>query len=439
MNPRFLILLYVLVTLSPLILSWATGLSPRSFWDELASGAGMVAFAVILVEFVLSGRFRSVSARLGMDNTMRFHQLVARAALVLALIHPYLFQTSFGSALPWDATRQLTLSSDMSGIMTGALAWLLLPVLIGLAVIREELDFRYETWRLMHGVGAMLIAGFALHHTLTLGRYSQSPYLSYLWIGLSVLALGAVLFIYVLKPVLQLRKPWSVQSVRPIARKVWEVTLAPTGHAGISYRAGQFVWLNIGNSPFSLRENPFSISSAPANGAELQFVIKELGDFTKTLGQIKPGTRACVDGPFGTLTAVNRSEPGIVLMAGGVGIAALIGILRQLRLDDDPREAMLIYGNRTVDQIVYRDELEQMVQTGRTRVELVLAEPPDDWTGHSGVIDAALIHRVLTEDQLQQSLFILCGPPAMMNAVENTLMASGVSADRMLGERFNYD
>jgi hypothetical protein len=59
-----------------------TGGPPRPFHQELASGLGILAFSMILVEFVLSGRFKSVSNGIGMDVTMRFHQVMARTALI---------------------------------------------------------------------------------------------------------------------------------------------------------------------------------------------------------------------------------------------------------------------------------------------------------------------------------------------------------------------
>lgn len=93
--------------------------------------------------------------------------------------------------------------------------------------------------------------------------------------------------------------------------------MEPDGHDGIAYEAGQFVWLNVGHSVFSLRENPFSVSSAPSSGALLQFIIKELGDFTSTLSRIAPETRAYIDGPHGHLVTTGRTEPGIALIAGG--------------------------------------------------------------------------------------------------------------------------
>jgi hypothetical protein len=75
MKPLFLIICYIAaVTLPlPLLLSWLVGGPPRAFHQELASGFGILAFSMILMEFVLSGRFKKISNDIGMDVTMRFH------------------------------------------------------------------------------------------------------------------------------------------------------------------------------------------------------------------------------------------------------------------------------------------------------------------------------------------------------------------------------
>jgi predicted ferric reductase len=430
------------VTLLPLALAWAGARPPRTLWDELATGAGMLAFAIILVEFVLSGRFRTVSGKIGMDVTMRAHQLLARSALVLALIHPFLYTTGFNPPLPWDDTRQATLAGDVASLATGVLAWVLLPAFVLIAIGRDRVGFSYETWRWMHGLGALLIAGLLLHHALAAGRYSGDPLLAALWIVLFAVALLSLVQVYLVKPLLQRRRPWTVAGVRPVALKTWELTLRPEGHKGLDYVAGQFVWLNVGNSPFSLRENPFSIGSAPGDGANLRFVIKELGDFTRGVGTIAPGTRAYLDGPHGTLVADDDSAAGIALIAGGVGVTPLLAILRQLRHDADPRPTALVYGNRVVEQIAYREELETLARDHGTRVVHALSEPPAGWTGAVGMVDGPLIREVLAAPETPDArdwLYVLCGPPAMMEGVEDCLIGLGVPARRIRSERFSYD
>lgn len=399
----------------------------------------MLAYAIILVEFLLSGRFRSISAHIGMDVTMRVHQLFARTALALALVHPFLYRGSFNPPLPWDVTQQDTLTWDLGALASGIGAWVLLPGFVLLSIGRDRIGMKYETWRLMHGLGALLIAGLLQHHALAAGRYSADPVLAGLWSILLAIAVLSLVNVYLVKPALQLRRAWRVASVRLLAPRTWELTLMPENHPGLTYDAGEFVWLNVGNSAFSLRENPFSISSAPGGGPALQFVIKELGDFTRSLGRVTPGTRAYLEGPHGNLVVAGRDEPGIALIGAGVGIAPLLGILRQLHHERDRRPTLLLYGSRVIDHILYREELEALARDHGTELLHALSQPPEGWQGRKGRIDAALVRDVFAGPDKKDWLYVLCGPPAMMAVVEDTLIGLGVPARQILSERFTYD
>ncbi|HEY9037599.1 MAG TPA: ferredoxin reductase family protein [Roseovarius sp.] len=434
MKPFIFIVAYLAAVALPLVLSWSLGLPPRPVQAELAAGFGILAFSMILVEFVLSGRFNTVSNSIGMDVTMRFHQIMARTAVVFALLHPLLYRgTLSGGPRPWDPTRQLTIATDFSELSTGIAAYLILPSLVLLAIGRKQLDYKYETWRLLHGIGALLIALLLLHHTVYAGRYGSHPSMTWLWVAMMGVAIGSLLYVYLLVPILDKAQKWRVTSVIQLTSKQWEVTVKPDGHSGLDYKAGQFVWLNVGHSSFSMKENPFSICSAPAAGPQISFMIKELGDFTRTIGQIKPGTVAYLDGPHGSLSVEGRREPGVALIAGGVGLAPLLGILRQMRLTDDPRKVKLIYGNRTVDQIAYRDEL------AAADVTYVLSEPTEAWQGETGFIGPAFIDRVLSPDAFKEWVFVMCGPAIMMDVVEDHLIKQGTPSHRILSERFDYD
>ncbi|MGF6861688.1 putative ferric reductase [Rhodobacteraceae bacterium MBR-64] len=105
-----LVPLYLVLVFLPLVLAWAQGLPPRPLADDLASGAGLLALAIILAEFFLLGRFRGVTRRAGSDVIMRAHQLLARAALVLAVAHPFLYVSPMTPPPVWDVTSQTALN-----------------------------------------------------------------------------------------------------------------------------------------------------------------------------------------------------------------------------------------------------------------------------------------------------------------------------------------
>lgn len=122
----------------------------------------------------------------------------------------------------------------------------------------------------------------------------------YLRYSMAGIAAGSLAVVFFIEPLRQLRNKWRVVSINQLTPKQWELRLIPEVHEGLAFKAGQFAWLNVGHSAFSLCENPFFTSSAPAGGSEISFVLKELDDFSRSLGQISPGSCGYLDGPTAT-------------------------------------------------------------------------------------------------------------------------------------------
>ena len=436
-----LLVLYVATLLTPIALAWLSDMPARPFLDDFSSGLAMTAFAAMLVEFVLSGRFRTISGGIGIDLTMRLHQLFARTALALVLIHPVLYTLPIPNyAMPWDVTAAEHLRLDVETMLTGGAAWILLVLLVFTGIGRNSLGYSYEAWRIGHGLGAVLVAGFTAHHTLEAGRYSAAEPLAWFWLGLLAVAGATIVYVYLLAPLIRLRNPFEVVSAAKIAERTWELVIAPRRAVPVAFKAGQFVWLSVRPTPFSKHENPFSIASAPTAGDRLEFVIKEVGDFTRSLGGIAVGSRAWIDGPHGGMALPGPKVPGIGLIAGGVGVAPMLSVLRQMRDTGDPRPAVLLYGNRLESQIVYREELEAMAAAEGVTVTHVIGEPTEGWTGLVGLIDAASIEAAFGACEGSGAwTYLLCGPPGMLDAAEAVLMAHGVPASQIVSERFVYD
>ena len=438
LHPAALIGGYVVIALVPLILAAMQRRPPHSFWRELSSGLVMVGFVALLLQFLLSGRFRQISGRIGIDAVMRFHQLIAWSALAFVIAHPLLYAVprlvtgGFG-----DAMASLSRMFGSPALRTGVIAWVLLLLLVPLAAWRDSLPARYELWRFSHGAGAVAIAVLGLNHTLRVGTYSDGALLAGFWVFLTAAAVLSVAHVYLLKPLLQLFAPWRVVANRKVADRTWEIAIEPENGAAPRFGAGQFVWLKLGHGPFSLVEHPFSISSAPADRPRLAFTIKESGDFTSRIGEIAPGTRAYIDGPHGTFTLVGHRPRPVVFIAGGVGFAPVIGILRQLARERYPHPVRLIYGNRVETQILYRDEIEGFGQVLDFRADLVLSEPPPGWTGRTGQLTPDTLLDCL-QDAPREAIYFVCGPVPMMDVVESTLVNMGIPADSVVLERFRY-
>ncbi len=434
-----LLALYIVIALSPLLLALIAGKPARNAWRELGSGLAMVGFAMLLLEFALSGRFRTFSGRVGIDVTMRVHQLAALGVLAFLLVHPFLYAVPRLSPDPARALAFVERMFSSEWYRSGVIAWLLLLALVPMAIWRDRLPCRYEIWRASHGLGAALIAGCGLHHTLTVGTHSADRWLSAYWVLLTGVALLTLLFVYVVKPLQQSRRPYRVTANRQVADRSWEVIVEPERGPAIEFLAGQFAWLNLGHYPFSLTEHPFSISSAPSERPRIGFTIKQSGDFTNGIGDIPIGTRAWLDGPHGHFVLGPGPTERLVFIAGGVGFAPVMGILRQLRAERSRVPLTLLYGNRIQTQILYREELEELAGELDLDLKLVLSEPPPGWSGIIGELSPETLDACLDLGGRARWTYFVCGPPPMMNSVERSLLGFGVPGRQIIAERFKYD
>ena len=439
LDPRLLIGLYVAVGLAPLVLAAAQEATAANVWRGFSSGLVMVGFALMLVQFLLSGRFPGVSGRAGIDLTMRFHQLAAWMVLAFILVHPLLYAVprllSDGPGAG-AATLQRTFASD--GLRTGVIAWVLMLLLVPMAVWRDRLAIPYEAWRLSHGLGAAAIAGLSLHHTLRVGTFAADPWMAGFWMLLTGVALASLVHVYALKPLLRARRPWRVVGNERVAERMWCLSVEPKEGAAPDFAAGQFAWMNFGHAPWSLTEHPFSIASAPHQRPRISFIVKESGDFTDRIGRVAPGTTAYLDGPHGSFTLAGHAPAPLVLIAGGVGFAPILGILRHLAETGWPHPVTLIYGNRIAGQILCPDEISAIAGRIELNTHLVLSEPPEDWQGVTGELTPEVLARCLgTADP--GALYFVCGPLGMMDSVEETLVRLGVPPARIISERFKYD
>jgi predicted ferric reductase len=430
---------YALLVALPVALGWWLIGPARPWMEEASSAIAMMATAALLLEFLLSGRFRVISAGIGMDRSLRWHQMFAQVLTIAALLHPVFYSSPFGAAFdrPDDPTGALVLGLDAAALISGTLAWLLLGLLTLTAIRRDDLPYRYEVWRVSHGLGAALLAGFALHHAISAGRYSGVPALMAYWACLLALALGSLVAVYLLRPWRLASRPWRIAGLERVGDRLWSLTLEPDGHAGLAYRAGQFAWLRLNCSAFSVREHPFSIASAPADGKALRFLIKEVGDFTRQIGALPIGARAFVDGPHGALCLEGRQEPGIFMMAGGAGLAPMLSLLRDAAARGETRPITLLYGNRHEGQIMAAAELAVLAQRLRLDLRHVLQEPPPGWTGFTGMMTPALIQAEAARAAREGWIFLLCGPGPMIRAAHRGLAALGVPRRRILEERFS--
>jgi predicted ferric reductase len=428
----FWLSLYVLLSLTPLLVAFAyRDHPPRDFWTEFSVALGFVALAMIGLQFAVTARFRHVAAPYGIDIVLRFHRQVSLLALSLAVAHPVILFAARDDALqllnvfdaPWRAR-----------FAVGATAALL--ALVAISLWRGRLRLRYGRWRTAHGLLAITALTLALVHVELVGWYVDLPWKRALWAAMVIAVIGLLVYVRLVIPLLQLHRAWVIERVIPERGRATTLVLRPLGHAGLRFLPGQFAWLTLGRTPFAVEDHPFSFSSSAEDGTAVAMTIKEAGDFTRTVKDITPGTPAYLEGPHGAFTIDRYPGSGCVFVAGGVGITPVMSMLRTLADRGDRRPQLLVYGAQSWDGITFREELDLLQERLDLTVVYVLSEAPPDWRGERGRITYEVLERYLPADKAAY-LYFICGPPPMMDAVEDALRRAGVPWPSIYTERFS--
>lgn len=423
---------YLLFVMSPLVVLLFGTVPPGTVfgWD-FAVALGFAALAIMFTMFLLTARFRWTTHAFGIDIIYYFHRWIALVAFVLLLAHPVilvgmepLLLEYLKPGAPWH-------------MLAGNAALLAMIFLVCTSVWRKALHMHYDLWRFLHAVFAVLAVALAAVHIAGVNYYVEAPGKRELWLVLAAYAILVLLHVRIVRPLLIMRRPYRVVDVSAERGDAWTVTVAPEGHRGLTFMPGQFVWLNIWHLPHAMREHPFSIASSALQPQRMKFTIKRLGDFTSYINEVEPGQRVYLDGPFGAFSVDRYPDaPGYVFVAGGIGIAPVLSMLRTLADRADRRPLWLFYAYRSMERLTASEELQALQARLRLNVIIALKEPPPGWTGETGYITREILQRNLPGNHAALEYF-LCGPTPMSASIERTLDAIGVPLRRVHTELYD--
>ena len=419
------------ICVAPLVFALMSTDQPgQGFWTDFSVALGFVGLALMGIEFALVARVRTVAEPFGTDAVIDFHRQIGYTGLIFVLVHVAI-------SADWSEASQFESSNTPARVWFGGVAAAALVGLVASSVWRRQLRLRYEVWQILHAVLAVVAVGAALVHVLLVDYYVDSVWKQVLWSIMTAAFVWLIVWVRLLRPLRIRRRPWTVERITPERDSTTVLTLRPTGHDGLRFEPGQFAWITVGRSPFSVTSHPFSFCSSAETSGSVEVAIKAAGDFTSTVATLEPGTEVYVDGPHGVFSIDQYEGAGFCLIAGGVGIAPALSMLESLADRGDVRPVVLFAGNRNWESIIFRDRVDELTTRMNVTVVHVLEEPPPDWTGEDGYLDADILARHLT-GSFRRFQFFACGPTPMLDAVETALVRIGVPADRIHTERFDW-
>lgn len=220
-------------------------------------------------------------------------------------------------------------------------------------------------------------------------------------------------------------EPFEVLSRRQDSADTWTLSLKPRGGDGVSFRPGQFMMLSAAGAG----EVPISISGDPDEPERLIHTVRSVGLATAAICSAEEGRILTARGPYGNSWPVAEVEGmDVVVAAGGIGLAPLRpAIVALLARRERYGRLVLLYGGRTPDRLLYRDELDVWAARGMELYVTVDSAGPE-WLGHVGVVTRQ-IARAQLDGRLSAAL--TCGPEVMMRFTVASLREAGVAPQRI--------
>ena len=205
------------------------------------------------------------------------------------------------------------------------------------------------------------------------------------------------------------------------------------------HRAGQHVDVRLTAEDGYQAQRSYSIASAPEDD-HLVLTVERLDDGEVSpylVDELRVGDGVELRGPVGGYFVWEESLGGpLFFVGGGSGVVPLRAMLRHHRAVDARVPLRLLYSARSLDDVIYRNELTGISSKGDVDIRFTLTRAqPEGWNGYSRRIDSELLGEVAWPAD-ERPLVYICGPTAFVETAAEALVALGHDARRIRTERF---
>jgi predicted ferric reductase len=413
------------------------------FFSGFGKVAGIVGLVLYAINLLLATRVKWIEWFFGGLNRVYIaHHITGGIALILLIFHPLFLafrHISFGDLstlhraalallpqlLPANATAADL--QDFVAINAGILAFVGMVVLL---VITFFVKLPYHVWLFTHkflGV-AFMFAG--VHVIFIASDISRDSVLKFYLLGWVVVGLASFVYRTLLNNILVRRSTYTVTDQHVVGGNVTSITF-DTSKKPMPYKPGQFVFIRFTGSKadgLSKEWHPFSIASSPKED-HLRLLVKNLGDYTSSLKNLKPGAVAEIEGAFGRFTYTRFGTGPQIWIAGGIGVTPFLSMARSF--DNNSPEVDMIYSvqsrSELLDQVALGDRLPQVF--GNFRYHPFVADEA------GGFLTADIIEQIC--GTVAGKEIFICGPPMMMKSIRAQLLARGVTKSKIHSEEFS--
>ena len=381
-----------------------------------------------LVGLVLVSRVSWIEKSVGHDRLVIWHRKMGPYAMYLITFH-VLFVT-LGYAGPDRAPMAIELYRlvvHYPWMLPGFVGFLFFAAAGISSYKKARAKMSYETWWTIHLYTYMAIALSFMHQILTGPMFINHPLNKYYWTFLYVAA-GATIILWriVIPTVRSLRHNLRVEQIVAEGPGVVSIVMRGRNLEKLGAQGGQFFGWRFMTSGQWWISHPYSLSAAPTSHY-MRVTVKELGDASRSIKKLKPGTRVFFEGPYGTFVADKATRGHVVLVGGGVGITPLRALLEEF---DMTKSIDVIFRASKEEDLVLRKELDELADARGARVHYLVG------SRQTHPMNAKYIMKFVPA--FRDSDVYVCGPTPLVEAVREAALAAGIPKNRFHDEAFEF-
>ena len=393
----------------------------------------LVDSAYISFAWLIASGFRQSIVRTILDQSLhgKFHNYLGYIALVGILIHP------FGFVFLWsDWGLLVPFGHDYGFLITvGALA-LIVGIITGISsyFIRKRY---YDLWSIVHYLNYLFFVMIFAHAWSSLPLNTPT---GWYYIFIFVVTVGMMLYKFMFDlRMLSFKVP--ITYFEQVATDTYTVRFDVPGDRIQAWQPGQYVMVTIDQTD---DHHPFSISRifTEASGEELsgqaEITFKVFGNFTEKFSGLQKGDQIYLAGPYGSANKmVEYRKHDLVFIAGGIGITPFRAMIHQLLESGDRRNLYLFYCVSDIGYFAFDEELQQLANRYQNFEYIKMcARPTEDEAILEGYISDTIIQERVGD--LAKQSYVVCGPDAMLAAVNVMLRFNNVPRYQIHKEEFSY-
>ena len=402
--------------------------SPGGWLIAVGRLAGFTGTYLMLVMIVLISRIPWLERTVGQDRLVRWHRRIGPWPIVLIGLHVVTITLGYAQMTRVGPLHQLWVFLVNYPDMLAAMVGFALLVLAGLSSIRiARRKMKYETWWIIHLYIYLALALAFAHQIVTGVVFLGHPLTRAYWIAIWSLTAGLVLVSRFIWPLMKnFRYQLRVADVSEEAPGVYSLTISGKHLSRLAVSGGQFFQWRFVAKDLLWHSHPYSLSALP-RPPFLRVTVKGLGEQSKAVARLKPGTRVFIEGPYGTFTRHARTQSRVALIGAGVGITPIRALLEDLPKNI---EVSVVIRASSAADIVHRDEVEALVQIRGGEFHELVGSRKDV------TIDADSMRRLIPS--IAESDVYVCGPNGFTDRGVAAALRLGVDPKRIHHEAFSF-